>query len=289
MDASIHNKPKLLIAVSFVHEMINAEIYRKMLPAAQLGNLTTPNMTTKQQINYVKNLRNNFPGLYDYYVKRWRIDWGHQMMAQHYVDIIKNAIAEYDTNAYTSETYEAIAWLGLYGTIAWNNLSPSKQTTLKPIIILLCEMKRILVISIFILFNIQFLNSQEIKKEKVYLLYNDYIDNCKYSFLKGRLKLLKKEGLQLNLCGKVFLHKKGMRKDTLCLWYLKDYKITETENLKSLEKEWRKKNEEALKKRYILYKQIDRNGVFDIDIIEKINDSQMVIYQAEFRNEGVVK
>jgi len=149
-------------------------------------------------------------------------------------------------------------------------------------------MIRILVISLFMIFNYQVINGQEIKKEKIYLLYNDYINNCKYSFLKGKFKLLKKNGVQFNLCGKVFLHKKNMQKDTLCISHLKDYKITKTDELKYLEKEWRKKNEEALKKKYILYKQIDRNGVFDVNIIEKINKAQIVIYQVIFRNEGVI-
>ncbi len=131
LPSSTHNKPKLIIAVAFIHEMIHAEIYRKMLSAAQLGNLdTTGSMTPSQQVNFVNNLRNNFPDLYDYYVDRWRDNWGHQLMAQHYVDIIKGAIAEYDNNAHSQETYEAIAWMGLYNTIAWNNLTPAEQTTL---------------------------------------------------------------------------------------------------------------------------------------------------------------
>ena len=43
-----------------------------------------------------------------------------------------------------------------------------------------------------------------------------------------------------------------------------------------------------LKKRYILYKQLDRNAVFDIHIIEKISNDKIVIYQVIFRNEGVI-
>jgi len=131
LTSSIHNKPKLIIAVAFIHEIIHAEIFRKMLSAAQQGNLDTNGMNRRQQIDYVNNLRNNFPGLYDYYVDRWRDDWGHQVMAQHYVDIIKTAISEYDNNAHSQETYEAIAWMGLYDTIAWNNLTTEEQTRLE--------------------------------------------------------------------------------------------------------------------------------------------------------------
>jgi len=51
-------------------------------------------------------------------------------MAQHYVDIIKNAIAEYDNNQHSQDTYNAIAWIGLYNTIAWNNLTNEEKETL---------------------------------------------------------------------------------------------------------------------------------------------------------------
>ena len=151
-------------------------------------------------------------------------------------------------------------------------------------------MIRILAISLLLTFNFHFLYSQNVKKEKVYLLFNDYSDNCSNNNIKDKLKWFKKEGLQFNLCDKeVFINKTGMRKDTLCIWHLNDYKTTKESELKSLEKKWRKKNERKLKEKYILYKQLDRNAVFDINIIEKINESQIVIYEVEFRNEGVVK
>tara|TARA_B110000908_G_C10088349_1_gene372798 strand:- start:75 stop:863 length:789 start_codon:yes stop_codon:yes gene_type:complete len=127
LDASIHDKPKLIIALSFIHEMIHAEIYRKMLSAAQLGNLNSNGWTIQQQIDFVNNLRNDFPGLYDYYYQRWHPNWGHQIMAQHYLDIIVSALSEYDNDQNSPETYEALAWIGLYDTISWNNLSPEQQ------------------------------------------------------------------------------------------------------------------------------------------------------------------
>lgn len=127
LDVSIHDKPKLIIALCFIHEMIHAEIYRKMLSAAQLGNLNSNGWTIQQQIDFVNNLRNDFPGLYDYYYQRWHPDWGHQIMAQHYLNIIVSALSEYDNNQNSLETYEALAWIGLYDTISWNNLPPQQQ------------------------------------------------------------------------------------------------------------------------------------------------------------------
>jgi len=127
LTSSIHNKPDLIIAVSFIHEMIHAEVFRKMLSAAQFGNLDPDNMTPQQQLDFVYNLHNNFDGIWDYYVDRWREDWGHQLMAEHYIDIIVSAVSEYDNNSHSLDTYKALAWVGLYDTIAWNNLLPEQQ------------------------------------------------------------------------------------------------------------------------------------------------------------------
>ena len=71
-------------AVAFAHEVIHAEIYRKMLSAAQKGDLDPANMSPQEQVNYINNLRNDFPGLYDYYYDRYKPTWNHNMMAQHY-------------------------------------------------------------------------------------------------------------------------------------------------------------------------------------------------------------
>lgn len=131
LDASIHNKPKLIIAVAFIHEMIHAEVFRKMLSAAQQGHLNTSQYTTQNRINYINSLRNNFEGIYDYYVERWKPDWGHQQMAQHYRNIIVGALKEFDNNQHTQAQYEAIAWLGLEGTIAWQNLDEDPNLTIQ--------------------------------------------------------------------------------------------------------------------------------------------------------------
>ena len=146
-------------------------------------------------------------------------------------------------------------------------------------------MIRILVISILLFLSYQNINAQEIKKEKVFLLFEKNKGNLPYYRMK---KFKNKKGINFNLKKYAFLHKKDMKKDTLSICLLNNFNITNEFELKNLEKQWRKKNEKALKKKYILYKQIDRNGVFDVNIIEKINDKQIVIYQVIFRNEGVI-
>ncbi|WP_264531457.1 hypothetical protein [Flavobacterium sp. N502540] len=134
-NSGLGNLSDLGSATVFAHEIIHAEIYRKMLAAAQIGTLTpdSSNMSPQQQINYVNSLKDNFPGLYDYYYKRWRSTWNHEMMANHYRSTIANIIQQFDNNRLPRSVYESIAWLGLgkldtnVTTIAWDNLSSEQK------------------------------------------------------------------------------------------------------------------------------------------------------------------
>lgn len=122
-------------AVAIAHEIIHAEIFRKLLSAAQVGTLTpdASNMTIAQQINYVNSLKNNFPGLYDYYYERYHSTWNHDMMAQHYRSVIADIVQQFDNNSNSRQFYEDLAWAGLTkldvntNSIAWNNLATSEQ------------------------------------------------------------------------------------------------------------------------------------------------------------------
>ncbi len=119
-------------AIVFAHEVIHAEIFRKMLSAAQQGNLNhtdTNTYTTEDRINYINSLRDNFPGLYDYYWERYHPTWNHNLIAEHYRSTIADIAEEFDNSNYSRETYEDISWVGLRvledmsNSIAWDNLS----------------------------------------------------------------------------------------------------------------------------------------------------------------------
>lgn len=121
-------------AVAFVHEVIHAEIFRKMLSAAQLGNLDPVNMTQDEQVAYVLSLRENFPGIYDYYIDRYQPTWNHNLMAQHYLSTIADAIEEFDDFELNRQVYEDISWAGLReledlnNSIAWDNLEEQDKS-----------------------------------------------------------------------------------------------------------------------------------------------------------------
>lgn len=55
----------------------------------------------------------------------------HQAVAQHYRNIIEQALREFD-DSHPDELYEALAWIGLNSAdiVAWQNLSPAQQQTI---------------------------------------------------------------------------------------------------------------------------------------------------------------
>lgn len=140
-NANNLNRPGLSIARTFVHEMIHAEIFRKLLSCANLPNLNFNNYSTEEWKNFIISLKDNYPGLYDYYLRYFfntpsgqtLSDEQHQLMAQHYRNIIVNALKEYD-NTKPESLYQALAWEGLKNTVAWNNLSTTEKNNINTII-----------------------------------------------------------------------------------------------------------------------------------------------------------
>lgn len=84
---------------------------------------------------------NNFPGLFDYYSRYFKVKKAdgtyhypngtpqHNLMAQHYLGFITDALMEFDgvdpnnnANAQIKLNYEALAWFGLEETIVWKNM-----------------------------------------------------------------------------------------------------------------------------------------------------------------------
>lgn len=96
--------------------------------------------TVQQQTNYVNSLKDNFPGLYDYYADRYKPTWNHEMMATHYRNTIADVIQQFDNNRLPRSTYEALAWVGLgkldkdITTIVWDNLSPEEKEVIEALI-----------------------------------------------------------------------------------------------------------------------------------------------------------
>ncbi|MFY1046388.1 hypothetical protein [Chryseobacterium sp. GP-SGM7] len=119
-----NNTPKVVIADTFMHEMIHAEIYRKLMSLASTnGNIDVNKITADL-------LQHNYPGLFDYYVRftNGDADAQHQLMAAHYVNIMVNFLKQVYGTQYSDVEYKTIVWMGLQGTKAWNLLQQSEKT-----------------------------------------------------------------------------------------------------------------------------------------------------------------
>ncbi len=125
--------------------------------------------------------------------------------------------------------------------------------------------------------------AQEIPSEKIYFLFKE--NDGGYSDALGK-KFVNEGGINFNLYKNYFTHKKSHSRDTLSICKLENYTITKESELKEKEIAWRKENEAFLKKYFGGVWVIDRNGVFDPYIIEKIGNGKIVVYEVEFRNEG---
>jgi len=90
---TLADRPTLGLAKTFIHETIHAEMYRKIISVA---------------VNSTIN-PNDFPGLFDYYSRFINGPTSqHNLMAQHYIDIMASALKEFDPS-YSDDVYNAIA------------------------------------------------------------------------------------------------------------------------------------------------------------------------------------
>ena len=147
LNSNILTKPDVYKAVAMIHEILHAEMYRKMLDALKTAeiNQTTLNWTTwtaQEFKQFIEALENKYSGILDYFTRyKWQVpggqqptSWQHQAMAQHYRDIIKQALTGYDP-ALTEAEKEALSWLGLNdaNVVAWQNLMPEERTAINDI------------------------------------------------------------------------------------------------------------------------------------------------------------
>lgn len=121
-QAGINFRPALLSAKTFAHEIIHAEMYRKLMSLINQGTLRS--LTGGTLNTLLEN--GDFPGIYDYY-RRYGKGWQHEQMAAHYVETIAGIAKEFDSASQTDQFYTDLAWEGLTGTQAWNELPQSAK------------------------------------------------------------------------------------------------------------------------------------------------------------------
>ncbi len=104
-------RPNLMTAKTIAHEVIHAEMFRKLLSLANQGNINFDSRTKQERIDYLLSIRSSFPGIYDY--MRRHKNWQHQQMATHYIKTIADILKEFDNSQHSDQFYNDIAWEGL--------------------------------------------------------------------------------------------------------------------------------------------------------------------------------
>ncbi|MBP6756207.1 MAG: hypothetical protein KA210_08655 [Bacteroidia bacterium] len=144
-------------------------------------------------------------------------------------------------------------------------------------------------IKLFIIFLFSTtLNSQIIKQKTIFIKFE--IDkNCQ---IPQKFFYEKENGIVfnylycINIRGRSFLWQS--KSDTLPISKLPNYKFSSLESIEVLEKKWRVENKTNLIKKYgKLYPRFDKNKIFKTYLIEKINNSEFVIYNVKWRGEDI--
>jgi hypothetical protein len=135
-DNGVNKRPNLLVAKTIAHEVIHAEMFRKMLSVLDNGGTITG--VTRQQL--LDALIDNFPGIYEYY--RNHKNWQHQQMANHYRDVLARILQEFDTgnavpdSQQPAQLYMDLSWEGLrYPNIyIWTSLPQIERNRINKVI-----------------------------------------------------------------------------------------------------------------------------------------------------------
>ncbi len=119
-------RPNLSIARTIVHEIIHAEMYRKIMSILNNGG----NLEGVTQAEWKRRLsQGDYPGIFDFY-KRHGIDkMQHEQMASFYRNTITEILKEFQPGL-NQNIYESLAWEGLKNTTEWNSLSGSEKNSI---------------------------------------------------------------------------------------------------------------------------------------------------------------
>lgn len=124
-DSGVNYRPNLLTAKTIIHEVIHAEMFRKLLSLANNnGSIDITILTRMLQ-------QSDYPGMLDYYTRFGGINgFQHQQMAAHYRETIARMLQEFDTgipipaNQQPQQLYLDLSWEGLIYTniVSWQNI-----------------------------------------------------------------------------------------------------------------------------------------------------------------------
>lgn len=114
-------RPRIIIAYTFIHEIIHAEMFRKLLSVANNKGF----ISEAKLIKYMKE--NKKEELFNAYLEsesnpKNQSEYQHEIMAKRYVSTIVEFLKDLYGDKYTDIEYKTIVWMGLSKTKAWENL-----------------------------------------------------------------------------------------------------------------------------------------------------------------------
>lgn len=144
LESNILSKPDVVQAVAIVHEMLHAEMYRKMLDAVKAAEINHENLnwttwTYPEFVEFVESLENKYFGVFDFYS---RFEWDtttpsdaqHQLMANRYRNVIKEVLDD-NFPSLSEGQKEALSWIGLdrADIVAWQLLTQEERDNINVI------------------------------------------------------------------------------------------------------------------------------------------------------------
>lgn len=128
--SSVNNNSTLSVGLALIHEVLHAEMFRKLLEASDTS--FVPKKNTPEWENLFGKLYHSFYEYFDLYTRisfqtNNPTDVQHQLMAQNYIETLATALAEFDRNQYSEQFYKEMVWIGLEKTNAYKKLPRSVQ------------------------------------------------------------------------------------------------------------------------------------------------------------------
>ena len=122
------NRSNVTIAKTFIHEIIHAEMWRKVMSLINKGTIKRKHIKGEWKEKLSKG---DYPGIFDYYTRYGINGFQHEQMAEHYINTMSNILQTFDKGQHSIGFYKDLSWNGLHETKIFKAKSNTEQKRLK--------------------------------------------------------------------------------------------------------------------------------------------------------------